>query len=50
MAEIGRGDLVIVRDAWGRSLRRRAVSGATDGRDFRVIWVCREQEWDDGIQ
>jgi hypothetical protein len=46
MSEIRRGDAVVVRDAWGKRLRRRALSGITEGRDFPVIWVCREQEWD----
>jgi hypothetical protein len=42
------GDVVFVRDARGERLRRRAMSGVVDGRDFPVVWVCLEEEWEAG--
>ncbi len=45
MGEINPGDAVLVRDALGADLPRRAVSGVVQGRDFAVVWVCLEEEW-----
>lgn len=47
---IVRGDTVFVIDAYGHELERRALTGVVDGRDFRVVWVCRAECWpDNGI-
>jgi len=45
MDEIKRGDLIIVRDARGRELRKRALGPVTQGGSFEVVWACREAEW-----
>ena len=46
MVSIGYGDLVIATDASGRGLPKRALGGTTQGIDFPVVWVCREEEWE----
>jgi hypothetical protein len=43
--EIRPGVAVVARDAEGENLRRRALTGVMDGHDFPVVWVCREEEW-----
>ena len=45
MDEFKRGDLIIVRDARGRELRKRALGPVTQGGSFEVVWACREEEW-----
>lgn len=42
---IERGDRVVVRDAMGHDLERRALSGV-EMSDFEVVWVCLPEEWD----
>jgi hypothetical protein len=32
-------------DAEGEELPRRALGGPEMGQNFRVVWVCREEEW-----
>lgn len=39
------GQPIDVRDAFGRTLRRIAVGPVDPGRDFAVVWACREDEW-----
>ena len=46
MSEIKKGATIIVRDAAGDYLRRRALSGVVAGHDFEVVWACREEEWE----
>jgi len=46
MAEITPGSRVLVRSADNRMVERRAVTGAVDGDDFLVVWVCHEDEWE----
>ena len=48
-AIIKRGDLVWALDAMGRQLPRRAITGSDEFmvRDFPVIWVCKEEHWDE---
>lgn len=43
--EIHRGSHVVVRDAFGRDLPKRALTGLIAGGDFAVVWACSEQEW-----
>lgn len=45
MAELKRGDAIIVRDARGHELRKRALGPVTPGGNFDVVWACREEEW-----
>lgn len=45
--EIKRGDRVLARSAFGDELERRATTGVVRGRDFPVVWVCTEEEWQD---
>lgn len=45
MLAIEKGDLILVRDAVGATLRRRALTGVTRGGDFPVVWACPEREW-----
>src|ERR1700704_206112 len=40
------GDQIIVRDALGQDLPRRATSAADPGDEFTVVWACREEEWE----
>jgi hypothetical protein len=44
------GVVVVARDAEGDDLRRRALTGVVDGHDFPVVWVCREEEWQQAQQ
>jgi hypothetical protein len=44
------GAAVVARDAEGENLRRRALTGVVDGHDFPVVWVCREEEWQQAQQ
>ena len=44
--EIKRGDSVTVRTAFGDRLERVALSTVEMGRDFPVVWVCTQEEWD----
>ena len=39
------GDHVLVRAADGTELPRRALGDVTEGTDFPVVKVCREEEW-----
>ncbi len=45
MSEIEPGVPVLIRDAFGEWLRRRALTGVIQGADFPVVWACREEEW-----
>lgn len=40
------GDLVLVTAADGTKLQRRALGDVTEGTDFPVVIVCREEEWE----
>ncbi|WP_066914364.1 hypothetical protein [Mycobacterium interjectum] len=44
--KIERGDLLDVTTASGAIVRMRAMNVPVQGRDFPVVWVCTEQEWD----
>lgn len=44
--DIEPGDFVEVLDAGGKWLRRRALSGVVDGRDFPVIWVVEPDRYE----
>ncbi len=46
MAQIQPGDKVLARSAFDKMLVRRAVTGIQAGRDFPVVWVCKEEEWE----
>ena len=37
---------VLVRSAYEELLPRRALTGVVMGRDFQVVWVCSEAEWE----
>jgi hypothetical protein len=45
MSTIDPGSRVLATSASGEQLERRAITGPVDGDDFRVVWVCREEEW-----
>jgi hypothetical protein len=45
MSGIKAGDIVLVRDAHGRELRKRALGPVVAGGSFDVVWACREEEW-----
>lgn len=45
MADIVAGMLVVAECADGKVLTRRAATGVVDGRDFPVVWLCREEDW-----
>lgn len=45
MDEFQRGDVVIVKDARGHELQKRALGPAMQGGSFEVVWACREEEW-----
>jgi hypothetical protein len=47
MAMIEPGSRVLARSAFDELLERRAITGVQPGRDFPVVWVCSEQEWQD---
>lgn len=42
---IQRGDLVDVTTADDQVVRMKALSGPVRGRDFPILWVCSEAEW-----
>jgi hypothetical protein len=44
-----RGDRVWALDVTGEKLERLALTPIVDGADFAVVWVCREEAWDDGV-
>lgn len=39
------GDQVLAQSASGEIVERRAVGSVVDGRDFPVVWLCTEGEW-----
>lgn len=41
-----RGDLVTVRTAGGEHVPMRALGPTRRGRDFLVLWVATEAEWE----
>jgi hypothetical protein len=43
--EIQPGAQVRARTAFGDELPKVAVSGVTEGHDFRVVWVTTPAEW-----
>jgi hypothetical protein len=43
--DVKSGDPIIVRDALGNELPRRATSSIDPGDEFAVVWACREEEW-----
>ena len=43
--KITRGAPVLARDVTGRMLPKRALGEPVDGATFKVVWVCREEEW-----
>lgn len=44
--QISEGALVEVVTASGTTVRMRALGGPARGRDFPVVWVCTEAEYD----
>jgi hypothetical protein len=46
MERILPGSKVLARSAYGDLLPRRALTGVVMGRDFQVVLVCSEEEWD----
>lgn len=42
---IERGSVVHVTTVGGRVIEMRALGAPVDGRDFKVVWVCTEDEW-----
>lgn len=46
MYTIEAGVEIEVRDVHGRWLPRRALTGVVEGRDFQVVWACREEDWE----
>jgi hypothetical protein len=47
MNPIEPGSHVLARSASGELLERRAITGPVAGEDFRVVWVCRDEEWEE---
>ncbi len=45
MTPIQPGSHVLARSANGEQLEKRAITEPMDGDDFRVVWVCTEDEW-----
>jgi|tagenome__1003787_1003787.scaffolds.fasta_scaffold20947431_2 hypothetical protein len=45
MTKIEPGTRVLATSATGEQLERRAITEPMNGEDFRVVWVCREDEW-----
>lgn len=43
---INSGTVLEARTAGGDLVRMRALGAPTQGRDFQVVWVCTEDEWD----
>jgi hypothetical protein len=44
-ADVGPGDRLLVRTAFGDEVPRRAVTSVVPGEKFRIVWVCSEEEW-----
>jgi len=44
--EIHRGSRLLVRTALEAQLPVRALGPAEQGHAFKVVWVCREGEWE----
>ncbi len=44
--QIDRGTRLVVRTALETHLPVRALGPAEEGHSFKVVWVCREEEWD----
>ncbi len=44
--EIKHGALVEVITATGSTVPMRALGGPEMGRDFAVVWVCTEEDWE----
>lgn len=42
---INAGDHIRARTAAGTTVQLRAVGSPMRGRDFPVVWVCTEDEW-----
>lgn len=40
------GDLVTVETASGDHVKLHALGGPIPGKDFMVVWVCDDDEWD----
>jgi len=45
MESITRGTRIVVTDSRGRTHTKIALSEVVQGRDIRVVWACREEEW-----
>jgi hypothetical protein len=45
MISISIGQRINVTTADGRRLAKIAVSGPVDGDDFRIVWVCKPEDW-----
>lgn len=43
------GDHIVVRDAGGRLLEKRALAGPP-GRNFPTVWACSEDEWSEATR
>jgi hypothetical protein len=39
------GDRVLVRSSFEGVVERRALTDVVMGHDFKVVWVCTEDEW-----
>jgi hypothetical protein len=48
--ETKQGDHVWAKDAAGELLPRRAVTGEINGYDFPVVWVCREEDYEESLR
>lgn len=46
MRTVEAGQVIEVRDAYGNTLRRRAIGPVESGHDFPVVWAAREEEWE----
>lgn len=47
MTTIAPGNRVLALNAFGERVERIAITSVTAGRDFPVVWACREEEWSD---
>jgi hypothetical protein len=45
MIQTHAGQLIEVRDAFGRTLQRIATGPVDPGYEFAVVWACRPEEW-----